>query len=140
MNNRLKINIEAIPQNLHRYFTLGDYWEDEDGGLQVRVSDIGDEYCQLAIAIHEIVEWYLLKKKGIKEPDVMAFDIQFEKEVLEGKHKDIEGPGDHPDAPYKNEHRFAENIERQIILGLGMDWFEYEKVINEYLEMNPNNG
>ena len=35
----MKINIETIPHGDQRYPTVGDYWDDSDGVVQVRVSE-----------------------------------------------------------------------------------------------------
>ena len=51
--NYMKINIETISHGQQRYPTPGDYWYDEEGTLQVRISDLGNELYEKMIAIHE---------------------------------------------------------------------------------------
>jgi hypothetical protein len=119
-------NIKSIPHNEHRYETVGDYWLDEKGVTQFRVSDMGNEDYHFLVGIHELVEEYMTRKRGIKETDIKAFDEAFEAKRAPGN---TDEPGDDPAAPYRKEHRFAENIERQIALELGVDWAEYTRAV-----------
>ena len=77
----MKINIQTIPNNEQRYITTGDYWIDSDGTWQIRVSDLGDWKKELLVAIHELAEQAICLSKGIKEEDISAFDIEFEKKL-----------------------------------------------------------
>ena len=116
----MEIHIKTIPQIEQRYATVGDYWWDKDGSLQIRVSELGNEDMEFLVAIHELTESYICEKRGIKEPDIMAFDIA---------HIDSDDPGALPDAPYFKEHFFAETIERLIAGQLNINWQEYDKTI-----------
>ena len=115
-----------------RYPTVGDYQE-KDGIQYITVADMANEDYNFLVALHEFVESYLCKKRGIKEEDISKFDIEFEKNR---KEDDNSEPGDDPNAPYKKEHFFATNIERQMALELGVDWNEYDKTVCE-LEVGP---
>lgn len=112
----MKVVIETIPGDRQRYETAGDYWRDPDGVIQIRVSEMNNERYAALIAIHELIEFLLCDQRGIAEPDIMAFDI-----AHEGDHE----PGEHPDAPYRKEHAFAECIERLIAHEFGIDWAVY---------------
>jgi len=120
----LNIDIKTIPESEHRYCTLGDYWDD-DKGTHIRVKRLESEDSEFLVALHELVEQYLLKKFGIKEPDVMAFDIMFEKERADGKWDQDAEPGDDPRAPYRNQHFMAEVIERMMSVFIGVDWKQH---------------
>src|SRR5664280_805781 len=111
----MEISIKTIPHNQQRYETVGDYWWDENGNLQIRVSDMGNQDFEYLVAEHELKEAYLCKKRGIKEPDIMAFDIA---------HPDSDEPGAEPDAPYYKEHMFASAIEMLIAEQLNVNWQE----------------
>ena len=124
-----KIEFKTVPQKRQRYLTIGDYWYDKKGVLQVRVTEM-DKRSDFLVLIHELIEQFLTEERGIKEEDIMTFDLEFEKNRKEG---DSSEPGDSPFAPYKNEHRFAENIERQIAHEIGYVWSDYENKINEAL-------
>ena len=88
---------------------------------------MGNEDYEFLVAVHELIEQYLCKKRNIKEPDISAFDIEFEKNRQPGNEDE---PGDDPSAPYRKEHFFATSIERLIAAELGVDWQEYDKKIN----------
>ena len=102
----MKIVMQTIYHNEQRYDTAGDYWEDPDGTIQIRATAGPDA---VEILLHEFIEYMLCKRRGIKEPDIMAFDLQ---------HLGHDDPGMLPDAPYHKEHRFADAIERLMALEL----------------------
>ncbi len=95
----MKFNFEVIPHNDQRYETVGDWWLDEQGVVQVRSSRMSkDEYHQL-IFVHEMNEFMLefrLRRKywetdeaAIKDlvKDSDSFDRHFEaKPSRHGKH------------------------------------------------------
>lgn len=122
----MKIEMVTIPHEQHRYETVGDWEIRPDGSLKIEVSDMQNEDYAFLVAIHEAVEVWLCKKRGITEDEVNAFDIEYEKNRPEG---DESEPGDAHDAPYRKEHFFATNIERQIAAELGVDWAEYDKAV-----------
>jgi hypothetical protein len=123
----MKIKTKVIPVKEMRYPTLGDYYQEEDGTWVIVVAETGDEHYNQLILIHELVEIILTQNDGISEPEIMAFDIQFEKTKLD---PDAE-PGNEPDAPYHEQHVFAEIIERMIAQKLGVNWQEYERDLNK---------
>jgi hypothetical protein len=124
----MKINIETIPHGDQRYPTVGDYWDDGNGVVQVRVSDMKDWRYEALVAVHELVEMFLTKARGIEEPHISDFDVKFEQSRADGL---VEGePGDHPSAPYRREHFFATNLERLFAAELGVDWFEYDRDVD----------
>jgi len=115
----MEINIKSIPKEESRYDTCGDYWYDENGILQVRVLEMGKREMML-IVFHELVEQFLTDERGITEPEIMKFDLDYEKNRQ--KDDNDSEPGDDPNAPYRKEHRFAENIERIIAHEIGFNW------------------
>lgn len=120
----MKIIIETIPQSQHRYETTGDYWTEEDGTIQIRVTDMGNKDYEFFVAIHELVEQFLVDKRGITDEAITNFDIEFEKNA-----GPTDEPGDIPNAPYQNEHCFATGIERMICAISGVKWDDYEKAV-----------
>lgn len=134
----MNITIKTIPHKRQKYPTLGNYWEDKNG-IQIRVSEeLGEDYAFL-VSLHEMVEQYLCKKRGIKEKDITNFDKDFESkrgnEMILGKkgmiiRKEIDEPGDDPKSPYWKEHCFATGIERLMCAELGLSWKEYEEKCN----------
>lgn len=122
----MKISIDTIPHNAQRWDTVGDYWDD-DNGTHIKISETGNEDYSFLIAVHELVEQYLCKKRGISEPNIMAFDMAFESRRQPG---DTSEPGDSPDAPYRREHFLATTIERWLAGELKVDWKQYEERLN----------
>lgn len=125
----MRINIESISQKDHRYPTCGDYWMDEDGVMQVRVSKMGDEMYEAMVIIHELTEFFLLRKRGISEPDIMKFDLQFEERIKNGEAGENDEPGFAKDSPYRQEHTIATAIEMSICAMAGMSWNDYDKAV-----------
>lgn len=129
----MQIKIKVIPHEEQRYETVADWWFNKKGVLQIRVSkELENEDYIYLIAQHEIVEAMLCKKRGITEKQVSDWDKSFEK--ARAKFPDIFGdnePGDHPKAPYHNEHLFASRLEQSLAMELGIDWSEYNKTVNE---------
>lgn len=120
-----KINVRTIPNEEQRYETCGDYWF-EEGRVEIRVSDLGNEDMNFLVALHELVEAWLIKKKGVSEPEIVAFDI---------KHVDAEDPGSLPDAPYYKQHKIATAIEMLICMELGINWEDYDNAVNALFEV-----
>jgi len=116
------IIIQTIPGEDQRYPTCGDYQELE-GAYIVSITKQDNYDYEFLIAIHELVEMWITSKRGISELDVTDYDIQWENRPQ----PKADEPGNEEDSPYKKEHRFAENIERQIAHEIGIDWDQYSK-------------
>lgn len=121
----LKIEMKSIKQSEQRYETLGDWWDDENGVTQIRVTNLVNSDSEFLVCLHELIEQYLCKKRGISEESVSDHDKIFEKERAEGKWNEYAEPGDDPRAPYRKEHFTAENIERLVAGELNINWKEH---------------
>ena len=128
----MDIRIKSIPHKKQRYETLGDYFYDKKGKLQVRISELPDAVFEKMILIHELVELFICEQEGIEIKDIDAFDIKFEKERKKGKHSDDAEPGHDPRAPYRSQHIFAENVERLLCDRLGINFDYYSKKLNDF--------
>lgn len=120
----MKITIETIPHEQHREAagpTIGDWQFDPAGNLAIRVSALGDPDYEFLVGIHEMLEAWLCHKHGIRQEDVDAFDRS---------HRVWDEPGEHPEAPYRCEHRFAEIVEKLVAHELGVEWAQYGDAIN----------
>jgi len=126
MGVSLRIIIETIHQEDQRYPTVGD-WLFTGDVLQITVSDMQNDKYAFLVGIHEAVEAFLCRDRGIKEEDVSAFDTWFESRRPEGN---TDEPGDDINAPYRKEHFTATNIERLIASELGVDWSKYDHVVS----------
>lgn len=96
---------------------IGDYWVAKDGSTYIAVSKMPDWRYEFLIALHEFVEEALTRHHGIKEPDIMEFDLQ-------SLHDD---PGMEGHAPYHREHVAATSIEMLVAGMLDVRWAEYER-------------
>jgi len=122
----MKIQLRTIPHLSQRYETVGDWEIAPNGDILISVSDMGNEDYSFLVAIHEAIEVWLCRKRGISQEAVDDFDIAYEKKRSEG---DVSEPGDHPDAPYRKEHQFATRIERLLAEELGVDWEHYDSTV-----------
>lgn len=116
----MRIVIESIPHASHRYPTVGDWWRDEHGVLQIRVSETEDPRDALLVALHELIEVTLCEHRGISEQAVTDFDMA---------NLESDDPGSLPDAPYHREHVLAECVERLMARELDRNWQEYEAAL-----------
>ena len=126
MWNRLKKPIKHLPiifsetinHKDQSYNTAGNFWKHPDGRHDVyKISKLPKGWrAELAVLVHEIVEFQLCKEAGIKEQDITTFDI-------ESGHPD---PGTLKNSPYFEQHKIATKIEKYIIKELGLIWKEYD--------------
>lgn len=125
----MNIHIEVIPHQDHRYDTVGDWWFDTEGNLQIRVSQLGDWRFESLIAFHELAEVLQCKHKGITTEQVDRFDMGWK------PHAGIEEPGDDPKAPYHDQHHTASNFELMLSFLLGVEWEKYADAIDALPEV-----
>lgn len=109
----------VIPHKSQRYDTAGDYYKED--GIQVFAISKMNADREFMVLVHEIIEWYLTEKRGIKEKDITKFD------TLDVEPKYESDPGMSPKAPYHKEHLFSTKIEKMLCKELGLDWKEYDK-------------
>ena len=128
----MKIIIETIPHEAHRYTTVGDWYYDSDGVLHIKVSKLSDWRREMLIAIHELVEVLTCKNDGVTQEVVDKFDMEFEANRKEGNEDE---PGDDPSAPYVNQHCLATGIERILAQQWGVNWKEYERELCDLPEV-----
>ena len=119
------LHFQVIPHSQQRYCSIGDYWEQppNSGHWEIRVSDLGDWRMNILILIHEITELAQTEAEGIPEPAIKAFDEKFEANNVSNEDE----PGDCQDAPYHQQHVFAECQERLLAQRLGVNWKEYDE-------------
>jgi len=143
----MRIVIQACDHAEQRYPTAGDYWDDEAGNLQVRVSKMGDWRYEALVGVHEVIEALLCRHDGVSFAEIDAFDKEFEEAranspaltakgiggrffTFRGRKIDIDAePGDQPDAPYARQHAIATGIERILAVMLGVDWTAYSEAV-----------
>lgn len=126
----MEIHINTIDNALQRYSTIGDYYYDSEGILQIKVSNLGDKKMEMLVIIHELVEEFLTRESGIKEEDISDFDKYYEKRREMGLVDKLSEPGFSSESPYRNQHAIATGIELIIAGILGVDWKRYEEIVN----------
>ena len=122
----MRIIVETIDHDLQEYETVGNYWTDENGDMQIVVSKMGNSDYEFLVALHELVEAKLCQKRGISDGEITAFDVEFEEKRKPG---DVSEPGDSRDAPYQNEHCLATAVERMVCAAMGVSWQDYEQAV-----------
>jgi len=123
----MKIVIESIPHASQRYPTCGDWWVDEQGVMQIRVSSEMGDLSGFLVAIHEQIEAKLAMSRGVTVQEVDDFDKAYELahrqgNTLDGERLDNSEPGDDPACPVFREHQFATGIEMLICSQFGVPW------------------
>lgn len=118
----MNIHILVIPESEHRPEVSGaDWFFDDKGDLQVRVSPMSDWRREILLAIHETVEAIMCKHNGVTQQAVDVFDQEYDK-----IHTFDVNAGDDPAAPYEHEHCLATAIERILCAELGVNWLSYD--------------
>ncbi len=104
------ICIQVIPHKAQRYDTCGDYWEDDNGNWQVRISKTKwkDESCTL---LHELVEMILTIHHKVSWAEIDRFDMS---------NQELQDPGSCKKAPYHKEHMAAIKVEGLMSLSMGI--------------------
>lgn len=99
-----------------------DWFWDDKGDLQVRVSPMSDWRHETLLAIHEAVEAIMCKHNGVSQSSVDEFDVEYDK-----THTFDVNAGDDPKAPYVREHCLATAIERILCAELDVNWETYDR-------------
>lgn len=126
--------IRVIDHDKQRYNTVGDYQDYPENvnipgfkGRTITVSQMSSPDFGFLVALHEFIEEYLCRKRGISNEVIDEWDKVWEANAaatgFEGE------PGACVDAPYFKEHQFASLIEKQMANELGIDWSLYSQEI-----------
>jgi len=111
-----------------RYCDAGDYQfvcKKCGNVLQILVADTGNQDYNFLVAIHELIESYLLNKRGVDFKVVDRWDIE---------HQDSPEPGRLKGCPYRKEHLFATKIEKVIAKHLKVNWEKYDNDLEKFLD------
>jgi hypothetical protein len=128
----VKVVIKTIPNNSQRYETIGDWWYDKDGTLQIRISEFDEPRHSMAVALHELFEAFAATNNKHTEEEVTKFDLWFEDQLKEEKVPDsLDEPGMHPKCPYNLEHQYGTAAEMILLTLLGCNWWEYEEAVTK---------
>lgn len=118
----MDIHIKVIPESEQRAEVNGaDWFWDDKGDLQVRVSPMSDWRREVLLGIHEAVEAVMCKHNDVSQKSVDDFDLEYDK-----THTFDLNAGDDPAAPYVREHCVATAIERILCAELEVNWLAYD--------------
>jgi hypothetical protein len=143
----LRINIRTKPIWKMRYQDVGDYYwitspVKEENTLKIVVTEMENPDYEFLVALHELIESYLVLRKGITIEEIDEYDKRFEQEQKEGKRPKNAEAGEQKDCPYRKEHIFAKKIEKMVAKYLKVNFKEYEKFIDylfdNYVQKYPN--
>jgi len=117
MNGKFsEVLIKIVPHQEYQYSTLVRRFEAEGGRWVIEVCELGDARYEFLVIVHELVEWFLSRLKGVERRGVEA-----------------NGGDSGMKVNYYWEHVFATLVERMVALQLDVDWKEYcEKLKREY--------
>jgi hypothetical protein len=132
-----KVITEVIDHKNQRYNTVGDYYYNSTGTLLIFVSDLGDWRFNYLVSYHEPSEIPLCWYAGITLKQIDDFDLEYDKNRAPG---DTSEPGDDPNAPYYQCHKFASEQERKLADLLDVDWEEYEEQIALVMQGRAESG
>lgn len=137
----MNITFKVIPHEEQRFpfYGDGDWWEEENGDIQVRVSKQKDWRYEVIAGIHEITEAILCRQRGVKGADADTFDKRYEQLRSMREHRygmsafndcgcaidGISEPGDDIHAPYFWPHQTASIVERIMAVALCVPWQQY---------------
>lgn len=107
---------------------VGDWFEDSDGTLQIRIASMSID-SQIGVAIHELIEWRKCMKDGVTDEVVTKFDAEFLKEQNAGLHPADAEAGNDRRAPYYWQHQAATAVERAAMIELRVPWVEHEAAV-----------
>ena len=111
------ICLYTVPPAAMRYADVGD-WHYSHKGLEIQVPrGLSDEET-LLVMVHELVESFLVRRDGVHEAAVNAFDQA---------HADADEAGALSAAPYHHEHAAATKVEKKLAAVLGVRWATYDR-------------
>ena len=124
MNDIIIKSITDEEMEQRRGFSGADWWWDEAGNLQVRVSSgLPDWKERACLMIHEAVEALCCKHLGVTVKQVDDYDEKFETEHPGDGTTNV---GDIHDCPYRVPHNYATAAERILAGVLDVSWQDYD--------------
>jgi hypothetical protein len=126
----LDIHIKSVDKSKIRNNDVGDYFYDANGVLNILVAELGDKKKESLIAIHELFEVLTCEANGISEKEITDWDAYCEKAKEIGTMTDDIENGFRHNAPYRKQHLLSTAIEMLLAAETGIDWIEYETLIN----------
>jgi hypothetical protein len=137
----LKLNIEVIPHSEQKAGITGEWWTDEAGVYQIRVSQMGDVRYELLHIVHEVVEL----AASLTHPEIMSDELtdKYDDEFLRTREADElpeghEEPGFGIGCPYGRGHHLGTAAELMLCPEMGVNWIEYDNHVREVSKNHAN--
>ena len=118
-----RIEMRIIPRGCMRPSyanSLGDYWVDEHGILQIRAVEMPDLMFSHYILVYEYFEAIRCYRDGVSLESIEKWDAD---------HPDDDDPGSLEGCPYKTYHDNSLMLERLACLQDGYTWEEYDNTL-----------
>jgi len=130
----MKINIEVIPHSEQLYDTAGNWFLDDAGVLQIRISRMKDPVYTHLVALHELVEALVesMKFGDLVPPQWLILQTdQFDQTFEKQRHKNdyASEPGYSNGCPVYQGHMLASAVEHLAAMLLKIDYNDYQKAI-----------
>lgn len=120
----MKITLEVIPHSQQRYNTCGDWQFDEEGNLNIKVSDTQNTFMNFLLGRHEMDEAMLCLRYGVTTKQVDDYDFVHPEAGSDSF-------SDNLDAPYAEYHNDALAAEWVMARLLGVSWKSYNDTIEQ---------
>lgn len=118
-----------------RFTTLGDWWE-ENGKFTISISIMDDWRHEFLVLMHELTEWAICQRRGVKTADCDAFDAMWEREIEAGLQRIETEAGFDRRCPYRAGHVWGCRMERLFAFILSVPWREYCRACDAMLVAN----
>jgi hypothetical protein len=119
-----RLSIRFVRFTDQRFTTLGD-WLERDDQFEINVTIMPRWQHTFLILMHELIEWAVCQRDGVKTAVCDGFDTDWERELADGKHRIEEEAGFDRRCPYREGHVWGARAERFLCWLLGCSWKEY---------------
>lgn len=117
--------VKALPIEMQRFTTLGDWLEISPGCFEIRISHMTNWKHEFLVLIHELTEWAICQAMGVSTEEADAFDAMWEREIEDEIQSIYKEAGFDLRCPYRRGHVWGCRMERLFCWLIQADWKEY---------------
>lgn len=128
----LRINLQVIPHREQRYETVGDWWWDEEGVLQIRSSKMDNPRFEQLVLLRELVEVLLADWTRPRETSrdyLLNRTEDHDKSFELARVDEFSESGYEPKSPVYREHMIASAFEHIAALLMRVNYNEYTRAV-----------
>lgn len=125
--------IKCISLLENRFTTLGDWMETAPGEFMITVTEMVDWRHETLVLLHELVEWAICQRDGVRTADCDAFDALWEQELRNGLQRPETEAGFDRRCPYRKGHVWGCRVERAFAFLFGVSWADYCRTCDEMI-------